>query len=51
MAALVKRCQEIQREIGEILAKMPIDDEPKAAEPVGAKRSRPKVRRKSAKAR
>ena len=51
MAALASRGQEIQREIQEILAKMPIDDEPKASEPVRAKRSRPKLRGKSAKPR
>ena len=51
MAALAKRGQEIQREIQKILAKMPIDDEPTASEPVRAKRSHPKLRGKSAKPR
>ena len=49
MAALVKRGQEIQKEMQAILAKMPIDDEPKKPEPVRAKRSHPKLRGKSVK--
>lgn len=46
---LAERGQVIQKEIQKIVAQMPIDDEPKA--PVRTKRSRPKVRGKSAKQR
>lgn len=50
LAALVMRSQEIQREMREIIAKMPIDDAPTAS-PRRRKRSRPKLRGKSAKPR
>jgi hypothetical protein len=49
LAALAQRGQEIQKEIQKIVTQMPIDDAPKATP--RAKRSRPKLRGNSAKAR
>jgi hypothetical protein len=49
LAALAHRGQEIQKEIQKIVAQMPIDVAPKPS--ARAKRSRPKLPGKSAKAR